>query len=255
MTSAKVMPPARRLLGRLRGQPTDNPSALAVARDIEGATADTIRAVEAHTMTSVPRLAAVVQGVEWIERRQLPGAVVECGVWQGGSMMAAALTLLRLGDDRRELYLYDTFAGMAEPEDVDRAYDGSSAEQLLSTQVPTAKSMADWCNAGLDEVRTNMDSTGYPAGRVHYVVGKVEDTIPATLPGAIALLRLDTDFYASTRQELEYLYPLVVSGGVVIIDDYGFWQGARQAVDEFLADKPEIFLHRIDASGRLLLKP
>jgi hypothetical protein len=87
------------------------------------------------------------------------------------------------------------------------------------------------------------------------VVGKVEDTIPATLPGAIALLRLDTDFYASTRQELEYLYPLVVSGGVVIIDDYGFWQGARQAVDEFLADKPEIFLHRIDASGRLLLKP
>jgi hypothetical protein len=206
-------------------------------------------------MTSAQRLAAQVQAVEWIERRQLQGAVVECGVWQGGSMMAAALTLLRLGVDNRELYLYDTFAGMTEPEEVDRAHDGSSAEQVMNAQVPSAKSMGDWTNAGVEEVRANMSSTGYPAQRVHYVVGKVEDTIPATLPGPIALLRLDTDFYSSTRQELEHLYPLVVSGGVVIIDDYGFWQGARRAVDEFLADKPEIFLHRIDATGRLLLKP
>jgi O-methyltransferase len=251
------MSSATRLIGRLRGDSPGKAPPLRLPRDMQEneALRETIRAVEAYTMTSAHRLAAVVQAVEHIEKRKLPGAIVECGVWQGGSMMAAALTLCRLGAEDRELYLYDTFEGMAEPEDVDRNHEGSSAAQVLSEQLPSASSMADWCNAGLDEVRANMESTGYPSDRIHYVVGKVEDTIPATLPGPIALLRLDTDFYSSTRQELEHLYPLVPSGGIVILDDYGFWQGARQAVDEFLTDKPELFLNRIDAPGRLLIKP
>jgi hypothetical protein len=223
-------------------------------RDLESRVLDTIRAVEHATMTSAERLAALVQSVEWIDRRGLRGSVVECGVWRGGSMMAAALTLLRLGDDSRDLYLYDTFAGMTQPQEIDRAYDGGTAEQAMNAHDPSAKSMSEWCNASLGEVRENMLSTAYPSERLHYVVGPVEETIPVTLPGPIALLRLDTDFYASTRQELAHLYPLVVAGGVVIIDDYGAWQGARSAVDAFLADKPEIFLHRIDVTGRLFIK-
>jgi hypothetical protein len=224
-------------------------------RDLEPRVIETIRDVEHATMTSAERLAALVQAVEWIERRGLPGAVVECGVWRGGSMMAAALTLRRLGNEARELFLYDTFAGMTEPEEVDRAYDGSTAEQAMHAHDPSAGSMPEWCNAALEEVRRNMASTAYPPERIHYVAGAVETTIPATLPGPIALLRLDTDFYSSTRQELVHLYPLVVSGGVVIVDDYGAWQGARKAVDEFLLDEPEIFLHRIDVTGRIFVKP
>jgi hypothetical protein len=115
--------------------------------------------------------------------------------------------------------------------------------------------MSDWCNAGLDEVRRNMASTGYPIERIHYIVGQVEETLPRVLPGTVALLRLDTDFYASTRHELLHLYPLVAPEGVVIIDDYGAWRGARRAVDEFLADKPDIFVHRIDVTGRMFLRP
>lgn len=205
-------------------------------------------------MTSAERLSALVQAVEWIDRRGVPGSVVECGVWRGGSMMAVARTLLRLGDDTRDLYLYDTFAGMTQPQEIDRAYDGGTAEQAMNAHDPSAKSMSEWCDASLDEVRRNMASTGYPGERINYIVGPVEATIPGTLPGPIALLRLDTDFYASTRQELIHLYPLVAESGVVIIDDYGAWQGARRAVDEFLADKPEIYLHRIDVTGRMFIK-
>jgi hypothetical protein len=226
-----------------------------VPRDLEHEVIDTIRAVEHATMTSAERLAALVQAVEWIDRLQLPGAVVECGVWRGGSMMAAARTLLRLGDNTRDLYLYDTFAGMTEPQAMDLHYDGSSALQAMNAHDPSATTMSDWCNAGLEEVRRNMERIHYPAERIHYVAGAVEATIPATLPGAIALLRLDTDFYSSTRHELVHLYQLVVPHGVVIIDDYGAWQGARRAVDEFLLDKPDIYLHRIDVTGRLFIKP
>jgi hypothetical protein len=224
-------------------------------RDFGPELVDTIRAVEQATMTSAERLAALVSSVEWIERRRLSGAVVECGVWRGGSMMVAARTLLGLGNGSRDLYLYDTFAGMTEPEEVDLHYDGRTAEQAMAENDPSAKSMSEWCNASLDVVRRNLESTGYPAERIHYIEGPVEETIPGTLPGSIALLRLDTDFYSSTRRELEHLYPLVVSGGVVIIDDYGAWQGARRAVDEFLLDKPEIYLHRIDVTGRMFFKP
>ena len=253
---AKPPPPADPGVSESAGPPSARDDAgEPLPRDLEPHVVQTIRSVEHATMTSGERLAALVQSVEWIERRGLPGAVVECGVWRGGSMMAAAWTLLHGRNDGRDLYLYDTFAGMTEPQDVDLHYDGSSAEQAMQAHDPSARSMQEWCYAGLDEVRGNLESTGYPSERIHYVAGPVEETIPGTLPGPIALLRLDTDFYSSTRQELQHLYPLVVPGGVVIIDDYGAWQGARRAVDEFLTDKPEIFLHRIDVTGRIFIKP
>jgi len=104
-------------------------------------------------------------------------------------------------------------------------------------------------------VQANLGRTGYPAERIHYVKGKVEETIPATLPSRIALLRLDTDWYESTRHELQHLYPLLSTHGVLIIDDYGHWQGARQAVDEYFAASAEpVFLHRVDYTARLVVK-
>jgi hypothetical protein len=98
-------------------------------------------------------------------------------------------------------------------------------------------------------------ATGYPAERVHLVRGPVEETLPAAAPERLALLRLDTDWYASTRHELEHLYPRLVDGGVLIVDDYGHWQGARQAVDEYFAGTaPPPLLHRIDYTARIGVK-
>ena len=133
----------------------------------------------------------------------MPGAVVECGVWKGGSMMAAALTLLRLGDTERDLYLYDTFEGMRRPTDEDvPADDGYTPTKPLGATT-RERGRSVWATVSLDDVaRPCLDRL--PAERVHCVEGKVEDTIPAQAPEQIALLRLDTDWYESTRHELEH---------------------------------------------------
>ena len=207
-------------------------------------------------MTSAERIEALVNAVRYIVANAVPGDVVECGVWRGGSSMAAALTLKQLGDEQRHLYLYDTFEGMSAPTVEDVALDGASASSTFAVQ-RLSDGSSQWCRAPLDEVRTNLESTGYPADRLHYVKGKVETTLPATMPsGTIALLRLDTDWYESTRHELEHLYPRLAHGGVLIIDDYGHWAGARKAVDEyFTAHPPALLLNRVDYTARIAVKP
>jgi len=202
------------------------------------------------TMTSLERMAALVTAVSYVTRNRIRGDIAECGVWRGGSMMVVALALLAAGDTSRALYLYDTFEGMSVPSDEDKSPDGVTAKELLA-HAPRGTGI--WCEAGIEDVRANLLATGYPAEKMHFIKGKVEDTIPAMLPGPLALLRLDTDWYESTKHELLHLYPLLHPGGVLIIDDYGDWQGARKAVDEYF-QKSRVFLHRIDRTGRILLK-
>ena len=212
--------------------------------------------VQDRTLTSPERIYSLIEAVRYITRNKIPGAIVECGVWKGGSMMAVAETLLRDGDTTRELFLYDTFEGMSDPGEVDKTRSGETAAQLLTSNMDREKNLI-WCYSSLETVKSGMKTTGYPETRVHYVSGKVEDTIPGTLPGAegIALLRLDTDFYDSTRHELEHLFPLLNSRGVLIIDDYGHWQGARAAVDEYFDRHPQpILLNRIDETARIAIK-
>jgi O-methyltransferase len=211
-----------------------------------------INSVKQDSLTSSERLLALIGAIRHLAQNNIPGAIAECGVWKGGSMMAAALALIDEGDTTRELFLYDTFEGMSEPTESDCSYDGMSAIAQLAE---TPKGEGVWCYSSLDEVKTNLESTGYPTERIHYIRGKVEDTIPANNPPPLAILRLDTDWYESTKHELEHLFPLLVDDGFLIIDDYGHWQGARKAVDEFLAASPKkYFLHRIDNTGRLVIK-
>jgi hypothetical protein len=166
-------------------------------------------------------------------------------------MMAIALALLAQGDTSKQLFLYDTFEGLTAPSDRDVNINDQSARSMKSALVGPGTYYA----VGLDEVRENLYSTGYPIERIHFVKGRVEDTIPRKSPGRIALLRLDTDWYESTKHELNYLYPLVDRNGIVIIDDYGEWEGARLAVDEYLATLSErVFLHRIDYTGRIIVR-
>jgi len=212
----------------------------------------TIRAVRERTMTAQDKLFALIVATRHVAAHGIPGAIVECGVWRGGSMQAVARTLLECGEAERELHLFDTFAGMPPPADVDRRHDGMSAAELLAGR---DRSRHIWAIADLDDVRAGMAATGYPAAHVHFHPGLVEETIPAEAPGEIALLRLDTDWYGSTLHELEHLYDRVPSGGVVVLDDYGYWEGARRAVDEFLERRGEALLLVPMASGRIAVKP
>lgn len=209
--------------------------------------------VQPYTMTSPERIAAVCQAVVHVERWSIEGDIVECGVWRGGSMMAAALSLLR-HKNYRTLHLYDTFEGMSEPTSVDREVgSGRSASDLLATK---SIDSAIWARSPLDLVRHNLSLTAYPHDRVNFIPGKVEDTIPGSLPSKIAILRLDTDWYKSTRHELLHLWPRLSANGILIIDDYGHWSGARKAVDEFIERGGcPLFLNRIDYTGRLIVKP
>jgi hypothetical protein len=159
--------------------------------------------------------------------------------------MAAALAFLH-SNEVRDLYLLDTFEGMSAPTEADVSYLGESQiERVNAAAGPVAL-------APLAEVERAMESTHYPPERVHYVQGMVEETLPDQAPEQIAVLRLDTDWYESTKHELVHLWPRVAPGGVLIVDDYGHFAGARRAVDEFFG--PKVFLHRIDYTGRLVVK-
>ena len=177
--------------------------------------------VKPYTITSTERVVALCQGIAYLENHQIPGAIVECGVRKGGSMMASALALLALESTQRQLYLYDTF---------NESYT-------------------------LQDVKQALMQTRYPWEKILFVPGRVEETIPTQVPEKIALLRLDTDGYKSTYHELEHLYPCLSEGGILIVDDYGHWQGAKKAVDEFFREQGiEAELRTIDSSARLLLK-
>lgn len=210
--------------------------------------------VKPFTMTSPERVIALREAVKYVETACIPGAIVECGVWRGGSMMVVANALKELGK-QRSLYLYDTFEGMTAPTDDDVSKDGAPAFQKYESSRRQDGS-SGWCLADLTDVRNNLLGTGYPESLITFVKGPVEETIPKTLPSQIALLRLDTDWYESTKWELEHLYPRLAPGGVLIIDDYGHWQGARKAVDEYIAtNRLNLLLTRVDYSGRLAVKP
>lgn len=191
--------------------------------------------VKAYTMTDKLRILSLMQAVRHVIKHDIQGSFVECGVWKGGCMMAVATVLLNMGCAERELYLFDTFEGMSEPTEKDIDSKNNDANSKYQAAKFANGEGSDWCYASLDEVRANVDGVGYPAFRTHYIKGKVEDTLTSNDTGPIALLRLDTDFYESTKAELEHLYPKIVSGGILIFDDYFAWQGCKAAADEYFA--------------------
>ncbi|NDD53761.1 macrocin O-methyltransferase [bacterium] len=213
-----------------------------------------LRAISRFTMTGVNNQIQLVHAVRHIVRSSIPGCFVECGVWRGGSSMAMAMALEQEGERNRDIYLFDTFEGMPNPSEKDNRFDGTSADALLS-QDPQRQGNI-WAVAGLKEVQANIFSTGYPKEKIHIEQGPVEKTLlNEPVNGPVALLRLDTDWYESTKCEMEHLFPRVAPGGIVIFDDFGYWKGARRAIEEYFAAEGQYyFLHRIDETARLLVK-
>lgn len=206
-----------------------------------------------YSMTSIERMYSLYNAIEYISKNKILGDVVESGVWRGGSSMLAALTLMKNNDFERNLYLYDTYGGMPFPQnDTNISYRGDTA---ADTWAEYNKKGLKWCYSSIEETKKNLYSTDYPKDKIVFIQGRVQDTIPKTIPNKISLLRLDTDWYESTCHELYYLYPLLSKFGVLIIDDYGHWKGVKKATDEFIFnDNNPILLNRIDYTGRIGLK-
>lgn len=231
-------------------------SLLAEFKDLDPAFFDLYERCKAFTMTSVERLYTLYQSVEYLCAAGIAGDFAECGVWRGGSCMMMALSLLGQRSTDRRIMLFDTFAGHPEPDperDIDlwgnRLHDEWQRHQADGTG-------GEWGFAALSEAQANMASTGYPQDRICFIKGMVETTAPENVPDALALLRLDTDWYQSTKAALQHLYPRLASGGVLILDDYGVCLGHRQAVDEYFSEMGQRpLLYRIDYTCRAAIKP
>lgn len=225
-----------------------------IPKDFEDEYVEIIKSVKPYTITSPERTYVLIKAVEYIINNNIPGSIVECGVWKGGSMMAVAKTLINLNNSEKHLYLFDTFEGMPKPSKIDIKINGTKASKKFQMKRINDNS-SDWCYSSLEDVKQNMYSTKYDKEKIHFIKGKVEETIPNNAPDAISLLRLDTDFYESTIHELKYLFPILSKGGIIIIDDYGEWLGQRRAVDEYIKENNLcLFLNRIDYSARICVK-
>lgn len=194
------------------------------------------------------RLLFNIRSINNLCEKGVIGDVVEIGVWKGGSILSMILALEKNSCLDRRIHLYDTFQGMTPSLEIDKDYENRKASDLISND-------PYWlCICGIEEVKKNIsDNTKYPSNLIQYHVGDICKT--NFIPEKIALLRLDTDWYESTKFELDNFYPKVVSGGIVIIDDYGHWKGCRLAVDEFLKKHPLLKLNYIDYTGVYFIKP
>jgi O-methyltransferase len=228
---------------------------LAGMRDTDPRFNDIYEKCRPFTMTSIERLYALYKSVEYIVSVDLDGDFSETGVWRGGSCMLIAETLLALSSSSRRIFLFDTFTGHPPP-DADKDVDIWGNRAIDEWQRMTRDGNHGWGYVSLEEVQANLALTGYPTNNLVFVKGMVEETaryVPSM--DKLALLRLDTDWHDSTRASLEYLYPRLVSGGVLVVDDYGHYQGQRMAVDAYLkASGESILLNRIDYSCRLGVK-
>jgi len=181
--------------------------------------------------------------IQYVLRNNIEGAVIECGVDAGYFESVWIDELLRQGKTR-DIYLYDTFTGLTAPGANDYTCDGARLYKMDKDQV--YKHWADqivtdklntWCYTPLEKVQQTLFSTGYPQDKLHFIVGDVMETLrdDENIPDKIAILRLDTDWYETSKYELERMYDKVVPGGVIIFDDYYHWDGQRRATDEFFS--------------------
>lgn len=234
------------LLYRIRNVPWLASHALRLATEFwdclsPSAFARLFRQVRPLTMCSDARLRGLYRAVHHVVAQDIPGDIVECGVARGGSAALMGLTLRKLGSNRR-LWLFDTFEGLPAPSDADP--DFHIANRYTGT-----------CIGRLEEVRANFSRLGIVDG-TNFVKGLFEDTLPTAPIERIAVLHIDGDWYRSVRACLQCLYEKVSPGGVIQFDDYGYWKGARKAVDEFLAERNILGpLSRLDFSGRQFAKP
>ena len=207
----------------------------------QGEFARLYRLVRPYTMSSNARLRGLYSAVRHAILNNTLGDVVECGTARGGSAALMGLTLSRLGA-RRTLWVFDTFEGLPPP-------------TLDDPDFETAKLYTGECRGELDEVAALFGRLGILSNS-RFIKGLFQETLPTCAIEKIAVLHIDGDWYESVRVCLDHLYERVSPGGIIQIDDYGHWAGARKAVDEFLSQRAiDAPLRRLDYTGRQFIKP
>ena len=208
-----------------------------------------------YTMTSVPRLVNTLKSCRYVVENNIPGDFVECGVFRGGNCILVKSLFEQL-DANRSIWMFDTFEGMTAPTEYDAKVGNkiNAGQKFVESQ---RDGYNDWCYASLEDVKNNFLNSNLKLNGVNFIKGDVSKTlkIKENIPNEIAILRLDTDWYESTKSELGILYPILSIGGVLIVDDYGTWKGSRKAVVEYFStfDYKPLF-NVIDHSCRSAIK-
>lgn len=210
---------------------------------------DLFQQVSPYTMTSIEALFALYTSVNYVLDREIPGDILECGVWRGGSALLAALIMKARNVSDRKLYLYDTFQGMPTPTEFDVDKYGRTGFEMMEQYGDDI----GWCYASLEDVKAAFSVHNFDF-EINFVQGDVIETLDRIKPEIISVLRLDTDWYESTAVEFQLLYPRLSTGGVLIVDDYGCWAGSRKATDDYFREVPGPMLTRIDKEVRLGIK-
>lgn len=207
-----------------------------------------IEKVRPFSMTSVERITELYNSLEYIRTNNIDGDIVECGVWKGGNIIGIIEYLKYHNIVDKNVWLYDTFEGMTTPEEIDVDLNNNKASTILSSVL---------CYSPLNEVKQNLSKSEFDSNKLKFIVGDVSETllIESNKPNKISLLRLDTDWYKSTKDELIHLYPKLVNDGVLIVDDYGHWKGSKTATDEFFEENNiSVEIIKIDYTGIKIIK-
>lgn len=211
-----------------------------------------------YSMTGFERMFFLIRAIKQIEIDNVEGDFVECGVWRGGNLILFQKMIEKLNLSNKKIFAYDTYSGMSHPGQSDLNINNEKAEEIIKKLekkgVDPEKNII-FAKCELENVKKNFQANTSKNNNLICIKGKVEDTlkIKNNLPNKISLLRLDTDWYESTKIELEVLFPLLSKNGILIIDDYGYWKGSKKAVDEYFKDK-KINLFKIDFTSRYLFK-
>lgn len=176
-------------------------------------------------------------------------------VFGGGGHSILAKKIFELNGSDKKVWMFDTFTGMTKPQSVDKKFSRPD-KAIIKYNLTNNYTFSSWCYASLNEVKDNCLKANIDLKQLYFIQGDVSKTLnKKNLPKSISFLRLDTDWYKSTKKELEVLYPIITKKGVITIDDYGSWEGSRKAVDEyFLKKKISLFFNIVNYSQRTAIK-
>lgn len=206
------------------------------------------------SLSSSPNKWSLIQSLKHIQENNIEGDIVETGVFKGANLVLIN-NFLNRSNIEKKIYAYDTYAGQPEPSNLDYDLKGKSMIDKFS-DFKKKNITPVFCS--LEDVKKNIKKySPFDYDKIIFIKGKVEETLNSekNIPQQISLLRLDTDFYESIKKSLDILYPRLSKGGVLIIDDYGHFKGAQTAVDNYFKDKKNIWMHRVDYTCRLIIKP
>jgi len=177
--------------------------------------------------------------IDYVVDCKIDGVLVECGV-QSGRIEKIWIDKLKEKNEERDIYMYDTFTGLTEPSERDLGFseeyrNPQKVLNIWNRYNDEKLGVNTWCYCPLEKVISNLLEMNYPFHKLHFIKGDVRKTLldEKNIPDKIAVLRLDTDWYDSTKVELETMWNNLVNGGVIIFDDYYYWRGQQDAVDEF----------------------